>query len=205
MFELQAAKDFYTPDADGFKLYDLIGYNCSIPRRSDGFLEKYCIFRCSTEQLLEAKETEKAIGIDIAGDGGRLAWLPKSVIFDWFSGTKRVPQGFAIKLWFGEKEAQSGGPFFFLPDRDLLELDDGDHATLLTCMLEIGTTADAGSITRLLEADSETRAGVWEGIWKKMRGTYQSFDQYWMANAKDSEMKKTANALWIIRGILIDG
>lgn len=203
MFELQAAKDFYTPDRDGFRLYDLIGYDCSIPRRADGFLEKYCIFRCSTEQLLEATETEKAIGIKLT-DYGKPAWLPKSVIFDWFDGNKRTPQGFAVKLWFGEKEARSGGPFFFLPDRDLLELDDGDHATLLTCLLEIGATADEASVTRLLESDTETRAGVWEGIWEKMRGTYKSFDEYWMANAKDNEMKKTANALWHIRSILAD-
>ena len=203
-FELEAVKDYYTPDKDGFKLYDLIGYDCNIPRRSDGFLEKYCIFRCTTEDMMEAKETEKAIGIDIAGDGGRLAWIPKSVIFDWFPGSRRVPQGFAVKLWFGEKEAQSGGPFFFLPDRDLLELDDGDHATLLSCLLEIGATADEANVTRLLESDTETRAEVWDGIWNKMRGTYKSFDAYWMANAKDIEMKKTANALWHIRSILVD-
>ena len=206
MFELEAFKDWYQPidDQHPRSLADLCAYECSIPRRSDGFLEKYAIFRCSVEQLLEAKETEKAIGIDIAGDGARLAWIPKLVIFDWFPGTKRVPCGLAVKEWFGEKEAQSGGPFFFIAYRDILDLDDGDHATLLACMLEIGTTADEANVTRLLDADSETRKGVWEGIWNKMRGTYKTFDDYWMANARDAQMKKTANALWHIRSILLD-
>ena len=203
MFELQSAKDFYTPDDDGLRLYDLIGYDCSIPRRDDGFLEKYCIFRCSTEQLLEATETEKAVGIKLT-EYGKPAWLPKSVIFDWFPGNKRVPQGFAVKLWFGENEAQSGGPFYFLPDRELLELDAGDHATLLTCLLEIGATADEVNVTQLLESDAETRAEVWDGIWKKMQIGYKSFDDYWMKNAKNREMKKTVNALWHIRSILLD-
>ena len=203
-FELQAAKDFYTRDSSGIRLFDLVGYDCNIPRRDDGFVEKYCIFRCTTDQMLEAKETEKAIGIDIADNNSRLAWIPKSVIFDWFPGSKRVPQGFAVQLWFGEKEAQSGGPFYFLPDRDLLNLDNGDHATLLSCMLEIGATADEANITSLLTADAETRAEVWKGIWKKMQRGYKSWEDYWMANAKDIKMKKTANALWHIRSILVD-
>ena len=202
-FELEAVKDFYRPDTiNGERLFDLIGYDTNIPRRENGFLEKYAIFRCSVDEMMDAKETEKAIGVTIGGDC--LMWLPKSVIFDWFPGNKRVPKGFAVKLWFAEKEAQSLGPFFFLPDRDLLALDDSDHAVLLTCLLEIGATADEASVTRLLESDSETRNGVWKGIWKKMHIGYKSFDDYWMANAKDSEMKKTANALWHIRSILAE-
>ena len=128
----------------------------------------------------------------------------KSVIFDWFPGTKRVPCGLAVKEWFAEKEAQSGGPFFFIAYCDILDLDDGDHATLLGCLLEIGTTADEAKVTRIIDADSETRKGLWEGIWDNMRGTYKSFDDYWMANARDVQMKKTANALWHIRSILLD-
>ena len=203
-FDFEAVKVYYTPDADGFKLYDIVGYDCNIPRRADGFLEKYCIFRCTTEEMLAAKETDKAIGLDIAGHSSRLAWIPKSVIFDWFPGSKRVPQGFAVKLWYGKKEAQSGGPFFFLPELDILQLDSGDHATLLGCMLEIGLTADESNTTRIIESDAETRAKVWEGIWNNMRGTYKSFDAYWQANAQDITMKKTANALWGIRSILLD-
>ena len=199
-FELQAVKDFYSPDAD-LTLSDLIRYDCNIPRRDDGLCEKWSVFRCSTEQLLEAIETEKAIGIKLV-EHGQPAWIPKSVIFDWFPGNKSVPQGFAVKLWYAEKEAQSGGPFFFLPDRDLLALDPGDEATLLSCLLEIGTTTDARKVRQILDADPDTRASVWDGIWNHMRGTYASFDDYWMANATDIEMKRTANALWHIRSIL---
>ena len=204
MFELEAFKDWYQPISEEHpkSLADLCAYDCSIPRRDDGFLERFAIFRCSVEQLLEAKETEKAIGIDIAGDGGRLAWIPKSVIFDWFPKRRMTPCGLAVKFWYAEKEAQSGGPFFFLPEKDVLEFDDGDHAVLLKFMLQIGLTADEKNVTQLLEADKDSQTKVWEGIWKSMQIGYASFEDYWMQNRDDVKMKKTAIALWHIRAIL---
>ena len=45
-FELEAVKDFYRPDTiNGERLFDLIGYDTNIPRKENGFLEKYAIFR----------------------------------------------------------------------------------------------------------------------------------------------------------------
>ena len=205
MFELAAFKDWHQPMSEEHpkSLADLCAYDCNIPRKDDGFLEKFAIFRCSVEQMLEAKETEKAIGIDIAGHGsGRLAWIPKSVIFDWFPGTRMTPCGLAVKLWYAEKEAQSGGPFFIIPESDQLEFDGDDHAVLLKFMLQIGAIADEEKVTQLLDADKETQTKVWEGIWKEMQIGYKSFEDYWMRNRDDIKMKKTAIALWHIRAIL---
>ena len=204
MFELEAFKDWHQPISEEHpkSLADLCAYDCNIPRRDDGFLERFAIFRCSVEQLLEAKETEKAIGIDIAGDGVRLAWIPKSVIFDWFPKKRMTPCGLAVKLWYAEKEAQSGGPFFFMPEKHQLEFDDGDHAVLLKFMLQIGLTADEKKVSELLKADKATLTKVWEGIWKEMQVGYDSFEDYWMDNKDDLRIGKTAIALWHIRSIL---
>ena len=56
-FELEAVKDFYRPDTiNGERLFDLIGYDTNIPRKENGFLEKYAIFRCSVEEMMDAKD-----------------------------------------------------------------------------------------------------------------------------------------------------
>lgn len=198
-FELEAVKDHYT-DAGGFRLIDLIGYNTNIPKRDDGFLEKHAIFRCSVEEMMEAKETDKAIGITIGGDC--LVWIPKSVIFDWTEGTKVHPCGFVVKEWFAKKNAQSGGPYYFLP-KSLRCADYPDNEILRDCMETIGATPTEEGISRTMDADAETKKSVWEGILKSMR--ISDFDQYWTANAEsiDQEVRKAANALWHIRSILL--
>ena len=205
MFELKAVQEAYkeTSDEHPKSLYDLIGYDSHIPKKN-GFTVPFAIFRCSVDQMLAAKETEKAIGIDIADNPQRLAWIPKSVILEWHPGNKIIPRGFVVSKWFAENNAQSGGPYYFMPDLELINTGDSDAELLLSCLLEIGTTADREKVNAILDASDEARENVWQGIFRNIQIGYKDWDHYWSANAVDSEMKQTANALYHIRRILLD-
>ena len=65
------------------------------------------IFRCKGENIV--KHTEKAVCIDLGGHAS--AWIPKSVILEFWPGDKNSPSGLIIKDWFAQKDAQSGSPY----------------------------------------------------------------------------------------------
>ena len=65
------------------------------------------LFRCEGEAIV--KTTEKAVCVDLGGEA--TAWIPKSVIWEFWPGQKNSPSGLIIKDWFARKDAQSGSPY----------------------------------------------------------------------------------------------
>lgn len=164
----------------------------------------FAIFRCTVDQMMSVKETEKAIGIDIRGDR-ILHWLPKSVILDWVHGKDTLPTGFAVKRWFADKEAYTLGPFWFRP----FDPNNPDHAhdakTLLQDLKTAGAKADEATVERILSLERSGRRKIWKQLWDHIRGTYRNFDDYYVDNtarAHSTEHKETAKALARIRIVL---
>ena len=90
---------------------------------------------------------------------------------------------------------------------DILDLDDGDHAHVVgLSSRNRSQQPDDAKVTRIIDADSETRKGLCEGIWDNMRDVSTSFDANRMANrVRHADRRITAfNALWHIRSIPLD-
>lgn len=99
---IESLEAWFVPDATGERLGDSVSWECKEPLDPENWL-----FRCKYTDILRA--TEKAFQIDLGGNA--TCWIPKSVVRDFFPGTRRTPSGFLIEYYFAEKDAQSGSPY----------------------------------------------------------------------------------------------
>ena len=102
-------KVWHTPDSRGEKLADMICFD-----NSEIITDGTWIYRCSIEDIIEGKVTEKALGIVIEryAEFNNLVFFPKSVVCGWKSpGRSGFPGGLIISHWFAKTEARTGGAY----------------------------------------------------------------------------------------------